>query len=232
MHMRFSPDLADIPPQPVEGRTGFSRNLKFGRWTVTTPARFTTDEISMGRDSSDAGGAKVGARVSVGKRVTRFQFALDSQLSGSRWSADCASEQRFADRVVESGKFADETEVTQPGYPNLLCEIHGPQQAASTGTLSLSSDFTTQRDSGAARLGGVEWQVRSVNHSEKQSLKIPLMRFGYELLQRDRVVAAVETFGVGRVWMQPGLSALEEDAQATVAVALLYYAQMLALLDS
>jgi hypothetical protein len=39
----------------------------------------------------------------------------------------------------------------------------------------------------------------------------------------------VETFGDGRVWMQPGLSSQEEDAQAVVMTALLYYAEMLTL---
>jgi hypothetical protein len=196
-HMRLSPEVASIVPQLVQGHTGGSHSLSFGRWSVTTPARFTTDEVSIGGDAPGAGRARVDERVSVGKRVSRFQFALDSQPPGSAWSASCESEQRFAAHVVESRKATDETEVTQPGFPNLRCEISGPQGTTGTGVLSLRADYTTQRDSGTAKLGRQEWQVRSVNYSEKQSLKIPL-----------------------------------EDAQAVVAIALLYYAEMLVMQDA
>jgi hypothetical protein len=226
-HMQVPPELAGVQPQPVQGRNGSNHPVSFGRWIVSVPATFFAEGTSIGRDAPLAEPVIVtfDTKVRLDKLVTKFQFVLDSRAASGNtsWSADCVAEQRDINHLQGNWEESDETELTQPGYPILDCRFTGPQ----LGRMGLHADFTTLRDSGTVRIPGADWDVRSINHGENERAYLALNRFGYELLQDGQVVAAVETFGDGRVWMQPGLSPQEEDAQAVVMTALLYYAEML-----
>ena len=110
-----------------------------------------------------------------------------------------------------------------PGYPRLDCEYSG----ARAGTLTLRADFATQIDHGEASFGQDRWIVRSVNTHAKQRSNFPLTRFGYEIALGELVVAAVETYGAGRVWMLPELTLEQTEQVSAVVAALLYYGDLL-----
>ena len=143
-------------------------------------------------------------------------------------SAGCLAQGRFASLTTFHARSEDETSITIPGYPRLDCEFTG----ARAGTLALRADFATQRDSGDARFGADRWLVRSVNTHAKQRSNFPLTRFGYEIVLGKRAVAAVETYGAGRVWVLPDLSREQQEQLSTVAAALLYYGRLLDLQDA
>jgi hypothetical protein len=118
-------------------------------------------------------------------------------------SAGCLAQGSFASLTTFHARSEDETSITIPGYPRLDCEFAG----ARTGTLTLRADFATQSDLGDARFGADHWLVRSVNTHAQQRSNFPLTRFGYEIVLGNRAVAAVETYGAGRVWVLPDFRA-------------------------
>jgi hypothetical protein len=228
--MKLAPELSGLEPWVVQGHHGASQAPAFGRWQVATPATFVTQSSSIG--GGDPLVLPAGTEVSVATSTrliedrTAFGFGLVSQADKTlSWSADCAAYFHLASRTVESRSGTDETELTQPGFPHLDCTFAGSQ----TGRLTLRTDFTTQRDSGASEFPDQTWQVRSVNVLENG--KFPLARFGYELVRGGHVVAAVESIGGGRVWMHPDLSPREEDELALVMTALLYYGSLIEMRD-
>ena len=220
--MKLAPELAGIEPWPVEGYRGAGQKMEFGRWQVTAPAGFVTQSRSIGGGDPVALPAgpevKVASNTRLIEDLTAFQFTLASQADSNRSSsADCHAVFRLANRTVENSRGSDETEVTQPGFPHLDCDLAG----AEPGKLSLRAHYST-RDAGTADFSGHHWQIRTS----------PWARIGYEFLRDGKVVAAVETFGDGRVWMHPTLSPAEEDQLALVATALLYFDSLLELRDS
>ena len=224
--MKLAPELATTTAMPVTGRNQWTA-LGFGRWQVTTQAPYRRDgwqyaftphfmpsntELSLTKD-----------RAAIEFEV----WASDAQNSPAA-SAGCLAQGKFAGYTRYHGRVTDETSVTIPGFPRLDCEFTG----ARAGTLMLRPDFATQRDSGEATFGKDHWLVRSVNTHEKQRSNFPLARFGYEIVHGDRVVAAVETYGSGRVWVLPELSREQQEQVSAVAAALLYYGSLLDLQDA
>jgi len=231
MHMKLAPQLTAVQPWDVRGHRGAGQAMQFGRWQVTTPASFFVDRQSVGGGDPLVLPKGPEVKVQSSTRLIRdrmtFQFELASQANSQlHWTADCVAELRLANRSVETFDKSDETEITQPGFPQLDCKFSGSQ----TGRLSIHADFSTQRDHGSAQFPQASWQLRSVSALEQGHT--PWARFGHEFLRDDRVLGAVETIGDGRVWMHPDLTPVEEDEVALMSTALLYYGSLLELRDT
>ena len=224
--MKLTPELAATTALPVTGRNQWNQ-LAFGRWQVAMPAPYRMDGWKI---ATTPRFLPTNSELSVKAERASLEFeAVATDAPGSRpTSAGCLAQGKFAGLTTFHGRSTDETSVTIPGFPRLDCEFAG----ARTGTLALRADFATQRDAGDARFGADRWLVRSVNTHAKQQSNFPLTRFGYEIVLGERVVASVETYGAGRVWMLPGLSREQQEQLSTVAAALLYYGRLLDLQDA
>jgi hypothetical protein len=223
--MKLAPDLATTTAMPVTGRNQWNQ-LAFGRWHVAMPAPYRQDGWQI---AGTPRFVPANAELSVKAERASLEFEVDADAPGSPpASAGCLAQGRFASLTTYHSRSEDETTVTVPGYPRLDCEFTG----ARTGTLTLRAEFATQIHSGGARFGTDIWYVRSVNTHAKQHSNFPLTRFGYEIVLGGRVVAAVETYGAGRVWVLPDLSREQQEQVSTVAAALLYYGKLLELQDA
>jgi hypothetical protein len=221
--MKLAPELAAVPPKPVSGRAAVLGRgvLAFDRWHSTVPARLPNDHWLRITNS-----VPTGPDEDAGIRVDRAQ--LDFSVSSGNGAAattqsKCTARGRFAKHVEYRGRTTDETAVNLPGYPRIDCEFSG----ARAGRLSLRPSWLSQRDSGTADFGERHWTVESVNSAESQRTSFPVGRFGYEFRSQGKVVAAVETWGAGRVWIDPALGGAEQDEIAAATTALLYYASLL-----
>ena len=217
--MRLAPELATTPEIPVHDRQHWTRPMAFGRWQAAAPATIRTRAWRFGASLPPF---PSNAEIAVTAEKAGVQFDLNSPASAST-HGNCLAQGKFASYTTYGSRTTDETAVTLPGFPRLDCEFSGTQ----TGVLTLRSDFATQRDSGTAEFGARRWQVRSVNNLQNQQGSFPLARFGYEIGLDDRVVAAVEIQGNGRVWMLPGLPPAEQDELSALMTALLYYGALL-----
>ena len=222
--MKLAPALAGIPPSPVNGRQAVlgQGTMSFDRWSSTAPARIPNDRWS--RLSPELA---TGTNETTGLDIERaaIEFAVGAAAGGPQTTVTCVLRGRFARRVQYRGRTTDETTVNIPGYPRIDCEFSG----AEAGKLALRPSWLTQRDSGTAVFGARRFVVESVNST--QGSNFPLARFGYQLSVGSRAVAAVETFGTGRVWIDPSLRAREQEQIAVATTALLYYASLLELAE-
>jgi len=218
--MKLAPELSATTALPVTGRNA-GNQLAFGQWHVAMPAPYTTDGWQF---SGTPRFVPANAELSVKAERAWLELEVGADAPESRaTSAGCLAQGRFASLTKYHSRSEDETTVTIPGFPRLDCEFKG----AHAGTLTLRADFATQIDHGDARFGADQWTVRSVNTHAKQKSSFPLVRFGYELELGGRVVAAVETYGAGRVWMLPDLSIEQREQVSTIIAALLYYGELL-----
>jgi hypothetical protein len=217
--MRLAPELAVAQEIPVQDRQHWSRPMAFGRWQAAAPATYTTRAWRFGASLPPL---PRNAELAVSGEKAGVQFDLISPASAMT-HGNCLAQGKFASYTTYGARTTDETSVTLPGFPRLDCEFTGTQ----TGVLTLRADFATQRDSGEAEIDGRRWQVRSVNNFQGQQGSFPLARFGYEVVLENRVVAAVETQGNGRIWMLPGLPPAQQDELSTLMTALLYYGTLL-----
>ena len=224
--MKLAPELATTAALPVAGRDQWSQ-LAFGRWIVTMPAPYRTDGWQFGGTPRF-----VPANSELSVRAERAWLEYEvvaTDSAGSRpASAGCLAQGRFASLTTFHARSEDETTITIPGFPRLDCEFKGVRP----GSLALRADFATQRDSGDAKFGADHWLVRSVNTHAGQRSNFPLTRFGYEIVLGEHVVAAVETYGTGRIWMLPDLTREQQEQLSTIAAALLYYGSLLELQDA
>jgi hypothetical protein len=213
--MKLAPELSAVPPQPVSGREAFRGRgvLAFDRWSSRAPARIPNDRWLR---FSEAG-------IELDRAALDFSVSPGGGAGASTTQSKCAALGRFAKHVAHSGRITDKTTINISGYPRIDCEFSG----ARAGQLSLRPSWLTQRDSGTADFGERRWTVESVNNVESQRSDFPLARFGYEFSSNGKVVAAVETWGAGRVWIDPALDAAEQDELAVATTALLYYASLL-----
>ena len=96
------------------------------------------------------------------------------------------------------------------------------------GTLALRvADYVSQRDAGDAEFNGNRWSTRSVNTLQSQNSGFPIARLGYEILADGKVLAAVETWNVGKVWVSPNAGPKQQEEIAVIAAALLQYTSLL-----
>ena len=222
--MKLAPELAATTAVPVIGRNQWNQ-LEFGHWHVSMPAPYRMDGWQI---AGTPRFVPANAELSVKAERASLEFEIVADAPESRpASAGCLAQGRFASLTTFHARSEDETSVTIPGYPRLDCEFTG----ARLGSLTLRADFATQIDLGGARFGAEHWLVRSVNTHAQQRGNFPLTRFGYEITLGNRVVAAVETYGAGRVWVLPELSREQQDELSVVAAALLYYGRLLELQD-
>lgn len=222
-HMKLAPELASVPPTPVANRGAVLGRgvLAFDRWTSNVPARLPNDHWLRVTNSVVAGiDAQAGLQVDRAKLDFSVTSAGDAP---STTQSTCIVQGRFAKHVSRNGRLTDETSVNVPGYPRIDCEFSGTR----TGRLAVQPSWLAQRDSGTVEFGARHWNVESVNNAEAQRSNFPLPRLGYQFSANGKVVAAVETFGAGRVWMDPALDGAEQDEIAVATTALLYYASLL-----
>jgi hypothetical protein len=218
--MKLAPDLAATTHLPVSGRNQ-GNQLAYGPWHVAMPASYQTDAWQF---SGTPRFVPANAELTVKAERAWLEFEVVADTPESRpSSAACLAQGRFASLTKFHARSEDETTITIPGFPRLDCDFRG----ARTGTLTLRADFATQIDHGEVTFGADQWILRSVNTHSKQRSNFPLARFGYEILLGGRVVAAVETYGAGRVWLLPELSRDQQDQVSTVVAALLYYGTLL-----
>ncbi len=218
--MKLAPELASTNALPVTGRNQWTQ-LEFGPWRVAMPSPYKTDGWQF---SGTPRFVPANAELSFKAERAWLEFDIVADSSGNPpASARCLAQGRFASLTTVHARSEDETTITIPGFPRLDCDFGGK----GTGTLSLRADFATQIDHGDAHFGADRWIVRSVNTHSRQRSNFPLARFGYEIVLGDRVVAAVETRGAGRVWMLPELTADQQEQVSTLAAALLYYGALL-----
>jgi len=223
--MKLAPDLATTTASPVTGRNTWTQ-LGFGRWQFATPGSYRTNGWQI---AGKPRFVPANAELSVKAEYASLRFEAVADAPGSSPdSAGCLAQGKFASLTEFHARSEDETTITIPGYPRLDCEFTGKR----AGTLTLRADFATQIDSGEARFGADRWLVRSVNTHAKQRSNFPWRRFGYEIVLGERVVAAVETYGAGRVWVLPELSREQQEQVSTVAAALLYYGLLLETQDT
>ncbi|HEV7609539.1 MAG TPA: hypothetical protein VGO61_19540 [Steroidobacteraceae bacterium] len=218
--LKLAPELASVVAKPVSGRSGNEVRgaLAFDRWSAAVTMQSHEDRLASANEE-----------LSVDARGTAFEFDLHSNgapPSASR--GQCIARGRSGTYTTYHGRTTDETSVTVPGYPRVDCEFAGAQ----AGRLTVRPTFVTQRDLGSAQFGEQLWEIRSVNNLDSQRTEFPLARFGYEIRAGGRVVAAVETWGAGRVWMDPGLGPQDEEELSVVMTALLYYGSLLEVDDT
>ena len=222
--MQLAPELAAVSPTAVSGREAFLGRgmLEFDRWNSTVPARLPNDHwlrVSNSIETPVTGEAGM----HVDRAALNFSVNSGSGAAASTTQSQCIARGRFAKHVTHRGRSTDETAVKLPGYPRIDCAFDG----ARAGQLSLQPSWLTQRDSGTAEFGTRRWTVESVNNVESQRTDFPLARFGYQFSSNGKVVAAVETWGAGRVWIDPALEGAEQDELAVATTALLFYASLL-----
>ena len=226
--LKLAPELRGVVPKPVSGQRNGNEvrgALAFGRWSAT-PTMHLDDE----RRSAHADILATSANEEVGFDAMHTAFEFDLRSNGappSATGAQCIVRGRSGTHTAYHGRTTDETSITLPGYPRIDCAFTGAQ----AGRLTVRPAFATQRDSGSAQFGEQLWEIRSVNNLDAQRTNFPLARFGYEFRAGGQAVAAVETWGAGRVWMDPGLTPQEEEQLSVAMAALLYYGSLLELDD-
>jgi hypothetical protein len=221
--LRLAPELAGVEPKPVMGRSGNAIRdaVAFDRWSAAvTMHPYDGHPAAHGDVLATSSNEEVGVDV----QGTGFEFDLRSNgVAPSTTRGQCVARGRFATHTAHHGRTTDETSVTLPGYPRLDCVFSGAQ----SGRLAVRPIFVTQRDIGSAQFAEHLWEVRSVNNLASQRTEFPLARFGYEFRVGGRVVAAVETWGAGRVWTDPTLRPQDQEELSVAMTALLYYASLL-----
>lgn len=222
--MKLAPELAAVPPKPVSGRQAVLGRgvLAFDRWSSTVPARLPNSHWLRITNTAVAG-VDTQAGVEVDRAALDFSVSSGGGTAASTTQSKCIAQGRFAKHVAHNGRVTDETSVRLPGYPRFECQFSGAQ----AGQLSLQPSWLAQRDSGTAEFGARRWTVESVNKEESQRTNVALPSFGYQFSSNGKVVAAVETWGTGRVWIDPALDTAEQDEIAAATTALLYYASLL-----
>lgn len=226
LQMKVAPDLATTAPAPVTGRSpeGWTREFEFSNWRVRlreAPLVWNaTSSISMPPLPSNTELHVAFDRASV-------QFELVSNTQNAATTANCLAQGRFAGVTETRGRVTDTTDITLPGFPRVNCDFAGALQ----GTLAMRAKFPSQRDAGDAELNGHRWSIRSVNSLQSQSGNFPLARLGYEILSEGKVLAAVETWNIGKVWVSPGAGPLQQEEISVIAAALLQYTSLLGAQD-
>jgi hypothetical protein len=222
--MKLAPELAAVSAKPVSGRAAFLGRgvLAFDRWSATVPVRLPNDHW-LRVTNSVATGLDEETGIEVDRARLNYSVRSGAGAAAATTQSQCVARGRLAKRVAHNGRITDETTVTVSGYPRIDCQFDG----ARAGQLSLRPSWLSQRDSGTAEFGGHRWIVESVNNAEAQRSNLPLARFGYQFSSNGKVVAAVETWGAGRVWFDPALDESEQDELAVATTALLFYASLL-----
>ena len=221
LQMKVTPDLATTAPTAVTGRSpeGWTREFQFASWRVRLPQAplvwNATSSISTPPLPSNTELHVAFDRASV-------QFELASASQNVATTANCLAQGRFAGITETRGRVTDTTDITLPGYPRVNCDFLGTQN----GTLALRvADYVSQRDAGDAELNGHRWSIRSVHQTQNSGF--PIARLGYEILADGKVLAAVETWNVGKVWVSPNAGPKQQEEIAVIAAALLQYTSML-----
>ena len=228
LQMKVAPDLATATPTPVTGRSpeGWTREFQFANSRVRLPQSplvwNATSSISTPRLPSNT-------ELHVALDRASVQFELLSASQAVVTTANCLAQGRFAGVTETRGRVTDTTDINLPGYPRVNCDFMGMQK----GTLSLRvTDYVSQRDAGDAELNGHPWTIRSVNSLQSQSGGFPIARLGYEILAEGKVLAAVETWNVGKVWISPTAGATQQEEISVIAAALLQYTSLLGMQDT
>jgi hypothetical protein len=225
MQMKIAPDLATTVPTPVTGRSagGWTREFQFASWRVrlresplvwNASSRFSIPPLPSNTE----------LHVAFDRASVRYELTSASQNLVT--AANCLAQGRFAGVTEYRGRVTDSTEITLPGYPRVNCDFTGAHQ----GTLALRvTNYVSQRDSGDVELNGHKWSIRSINNL--QSGSFPVARLGYEILADEKVLASVETWTIGKLWLSPNATPTQQEEIAVIAAALLQYTSLLGAQD-
>ena len=222
LQMKVAPDLATTAPTPVTGRSpeGWTREFQFASWR----ARLREAPIVWSASSSiSVPPLPSNTELHVAFDRASVQYELLSDSRNAATTANCLAQGRFAGVTETRGRVTDTTEITLPGFPRVNCDFAGAQQ----GALALRANFPSQRDAGDAEINGHRWSIRSVNSLQSQSGNFPLARLGYEILTEGKVLAAVETWNIGQLWVSPNARPDQQEEISVIAAALLQYTSML-----
>jgi len=221
--MKIAPELATTAPTAVTGRSpeGWTRQFQFASWRVR---QLETPLIWNATSSISTRPLPSNTELHVAFDRASFQFELATASQNVVTSANCLAQGHFAGVTETRGRVTDTTDIALPGFPRVNCDFAGTQQ----GTLSLRvADYVSQRDAGDAELNGHRWSIRSVNSLQSQRVSFPIARLGYEILAEGKVLAAVETWNIGKLWMSADTGPMQQEEIAVIAAALLQYISLL-----
>jgi hypothetical protein len=198
--MQVAPSLASAPAMAVEGANPRRWNapIRFGSWSTLEAREGLTWQFGLGL---------LGIHTQFAFQPYQFALAAgDQPLQG-----ECIT------RALVLSSHGLAVEPAREALPALACGFRAEEE----GTLRLRTTLRNT-EQGEIAFAGTTWQVRSVHEliGAKVRNGDPV---GYEITDKDRIVAAVETINHGRVWMSPTLDEEERGKVALVATALLLY---------
>jgi hypothetical protein len=198
--MQVAPSLASAPAMAVEGANPRRWNtpIRFGPWSTLEAREGLTWQFAHRLLASDAHFA-----------TQPYRFALtagDQPLQG-----ECIT------RALLLSSHGYAVDPTLGQMPALACGFRATEE----GTLRLRAT-SRNTEEGEVAFAGTTWEVRSVHRLAGSRVRTgdPM---GYEVTDRERVLAAVETINHGRVWISPTLEEEDRGKVALVATALLMY---------
>ncbi|MGH9458118.1 MAG: hypothetical protein ACRD2J_10835 [Thermoanaerobaculia bacterium] len=200
--MQLAPELDAEAALLVEGANPRRWNapLRFGPWSTT--------EV---REGGDWGFGVPVLGIEVGFSRQPYRLALGGG-GGTEVRAECVTRALLLSRNDAS------FDPSLGRIPALACAY---RDSRGDGTLRIRNKATMGAE-GTLRFAGDEWTVRSVHRLEGS--RIPAGDpVGWEIVDGDRVIAAVETINRGRVWIDPSLVPATRDRLAAVAASLLLY---------
>ena len=221
--MKIASELSTTTPTAVTGRSpeGWSREFRFASWRVR---QREAPLIWNASSSISTRPLPSNAELHVASDRASVQFELATAAQNVATSANCLAQGHFVGVTETRGRVSVTTDITLPGFPRVDCDFAGTQP----GTLSLGvADYVSQRDAGDSELNGHRWSIRSVNNLQSQRGSFPIARLGYEILAEGKVLGAVETWNVGKVWMSTNAGPQQQEEIALIAAALLQYTSLL-----
>jgi hypothetical protein len=179
----------------------WNRPIAFGPW-ATAQVR----EGSVWQISSDLLPARA--------RFSSRPYRLELQGPDGLVQVECMTRQF---RLARDGWSFDPT---LGNLPILSCGFHrledGQEWSMSVRQQAIDLQGTAQSGT------GIEWTIRSLHRLDGVSIR-NAEPVGYEILEGDRTLAAVETVNRGRVWIDSTLPPATREQLASIASALLLF---------
>lgn len=221
LRMEVNPAIAHVEAFQVHGYNPrlWKRPIVFGNWRT-----LTIDESSIDHASGPPQGTKNYLGAKHASQAYRFVLASERAATRNEINSECSLQKSSIVLASEHRNVKDETEVELPANSILDCEFIGrPSGGGGSMRLRTIASLTSKREEGDVEFQGSKWSVRSVNHYEGERNRFGVGRYGFELLADRQLVAAVETDGPGRVWIDPSLDPQEQDYLAVAITALMLY---------
>lgn len=203
----IDPSMANAEVLKVDGFRNryWSKPLTFG------PYRTEKTRTSQSwRWSAGLFGREIGAKIDP----YRFIFVDDA---GERYQVECRSRTPMLRRSTRHSEWSFPIGETQLG-----CAIQDPAgDIGSIGLRGFAGDY-----SGETGFGDIEdFEINALHKfasSEGREFQLPVA-IGYELRQHGKVVATVDTFGDGEVYLNPELGPRQRSAAALTLTVLMFF---------